>query len=164
MTTLVKSRTDRRLGGKMFDVCTYGYENNAGINFNNVYDRIAVEIIDDTASREEKEAYLRRDFRWYMFALEDASKDPSDPEFQAKCAAAAAEGWENYKILMEEFVENDNTYYQYGEHEIVVSNNLMLESANEASQLDSNRAVFMASSCENGVVNRKDFGTANQKI
>ena len=107
---------------------------------------------------EEKKAYLERDFRWYMFALEDAAQDPSDPEFQAKCSVAAKEGWENYKILMEEFVQKDDTNYHYGEHEIIVSNELTMENT-DTSYIDSNRTVFVVASCENGKI-RKDRSSA----
>ena len=141
LTTLTRARTDRRLGGKMFDVCTSGYAGQEGCNFNTVYDRIATEVVDESSTNDNKKKYLIRDFRWYMFALEEAGQETDDPEFKNICLNAAMKAKAYYSILEKEFLQ-EGASYQYGEHEIIVSNGLQLTNSSKTIEnIDENRKV-----------------------
>lgn len=125
LKTLTRTRTDRKLGGKMFDVCTTGYEEEKGVDFDTVYDRIATEVIPASADEQTKITYLKRDFIWYIYALKEAGEEVEDPVFSKICFDAAAECEANYEILKKEFLKK-GTAYHYGEHEIIVSHGLEL--------------------------------------
>ena len=145
LKTLTKSRTDRKLGGKMFDVCTSGYEGTEGVNYDTVYDRIASEVIPGDSDESTKLMYLERDFRWYMFALQEAGEEAKDPEFAKLCLDAAVECRHQYEILKNEFL-NNKTAYHYGEHEIVVTKGLELSyDIEKQKNLDQNRSISYVS-------------------
>jgi len=139
LQTLTRARTDRALGGKMFDVCTSGYAGQDGVQFAGVYDRVVTDIVNSDDVNVKKN-YLIRDFRWYMFALEEAGEEADDPEFKQKCLDAAKKAREYYRILEEEFYQ-EGSMYEYGEHEIIVSNGLELEDQHDVTYLDENRKV-----------------------
>ena len=141
LKTLTRTRTDRKLGGKMFDVCTSGYESEVGATYDTVYDRVATETVPADASEEVKKTYLQRDFRWYMYALYEASEETEDAEFKKICFEAAEECKRQYQILEKEFLKK-GTSYKYGEHEIVATNGLTLEvDAGNVKDIDENRKI-----------------------
>lgn len=139
LRTLTRIRTDRFLGGKMFDVCTAGYSGQEGVNFSEVCDRLARDLVFEVDEKVKQE-YLKRDFAWYRFAVLEAGEESDDPEFKAICFAAAKKMAEYYSVLEEEFLKPE-TAYIYCEHEIIVTNGAKLEHDEDVVDLDWRRRI-----------------------
>jgi hypothetical protein len=75
-----------------------------------------------------------------MFALEEAGQETDDPEFKSICLNAAMKAKAYYSILEREFLQ-EGASYQYGEHEIIVSNGLQLTNDSANNNIDGNRWV-----------------------